>query len=73
MHSFLPIHEILLDAKSDHDLRFFPSMLRNNLAGKVTLESLAAGMGVGEVKEEGPRAPVAEGPAPEIAAAPNGQ
>jgi hypothetical protein len=35
MHSFLPIHEILLNPSSDHDLRFFPSMLRNNMTGSV--------------------------------------
>ena len=33
MHSFLPINEILLDPKTDHDLRFFPSMLRSSTAG----------------------------------------
>ena len=35
MHSFLPINEILLDPKTDHDLRFFPSMLRSNTAGNM--------------------------------------
>ena len=32
----MPVHEILLDPKSDHDLRFFPSMLRTNIITKVT-------------------------------------